>query len=213
MTDLQQAPHREAPTRAAIARVTLQLRAARAEAAQAAEQLAKTDTEAANRELRVRLDAIVAERRTHLEAMLERARTDADLTLASARTAGQRLLDEARATVAERPEVLPAPVAPVTPEPRKVLVMQTGPMPEHTVAVDLDTLARTIATAVADVFDERFPHLMHPQSAVINTSSRAIEVIEAPKKRGVMRELLHTDVMLIALTAVLSIVVLVAWMG
>lgn len=210
MTDLGIAQQRDVPTRAAIARVTLQLRAARAEANRAAEELAKADADAAQRDLRNRLDDIVAERRCHLEAMIERARIDADLTLASARNTAQQLLDEARAALESRPVALPAPVVP---EPRKVLVMQTGPTPDQTVAVDLDTLARTIATAVADVFDERFPHLMHPQQMGVPMGYRGVDVIDVPKKRGVMRELLHTDVMLIALTAVLSIVVLVAWMG
>ena len=101
-------------------------------------------------------------------------------------------------------------------EPQKVLLLQTGPQANNTIAVDLDTLARTIATAVADVFDERFPTLMRPQAVPHTAGYLTVEALSAvvePAKPSFWRNLMHTDVVLIALTAVLSIVVLVAWMG
>jgi hypothetical protein len=217
MTDLKVAPHQEMPPRAAIAMLTLQLRAARTEAARAAEELAKADTVAANEELRGRLDAIVADRRAQLELILDRARNDAELMLASARAEAAAIVDAAHDEVVSADAVLsPAEVVPYSAEPQRVLMLQTGPQPDNTVAVDLDTLARTIATAVADVFDERFPHLMHPQPIAATAGFLSVEALSAvatPRKPSFWRNLLHTDVVLISLTAVLSIVVLVAWMG
>lgn len=94
------------PPRAAIALLTLQVRAAvqEAESAEAAES--GTDNDAAREQLRARLEPLMAERRQALDAALAQARSDASASVAEAHRSASEIIAAASAAIV-------APSAPV----------------------------------------------------------------------------------------------------
>ena len=91
--------------RAAVALLTLQLRASLKEAAAAEAAEAEADHEAARQELRAKLDPLMDERRRALDADLAKARAEADAAVAAARRTASAIVANA-SSIAE----LTAPV-------------------------------------------------------------------------------------------------------
>jgi len=185
--------------RAAIARVTLQLRQTIAAAEGVERQIALARQTACD-ELRTRLDALQEQRRQMLELEVQRREADAAATVAPAHR-----------------QVAPSVDAPAT-----TSLVPVQP-PTGSVMVDVDTLARVCAMVVTEVLEQRYgaaamqPQLPMPMSTAVALPSNVIVVAEpapvAPQRPSFWRNLLSTDVLLIGVAAAIVAVVLVAWLG
>jgi hypothetical protein len=199
--------------RAAIAMLTLQVRAARAETELAERQLAMAE-QAARVELRERLDALQEERRQILLGTLDRARAEATASIEAARTECG-LSDEVDTSI---PEVVGEPQQPIE---RTLLVHRSTSavgQVSTSVTVDLDTLARVCAMVVTEVLEQRYgagaaSATMTVPYAVPVGYLPAASAPQPTKKGGFFRNLLHADILLIMAAAAIVAVVLVAWLG
>ena len=173
------------PPRAAIALLTLQLRAALQEAQSAEAEEADADHDAAREQLRARLEPLMAERRQALDAALAQARSEASASVAQAhRTASEIVAAVSVPIVA----VLPPLVVPVDAEtlvaavdellvpleeiklPQATIIVPAGVYPPPTVpsfsaataaqatvnlVIDAEAFAKVFATVFATLLDER----------------------------------------------------------
>ncbi len=103
------------PPRAAIALLTLQLRAATQEAESAEAEETGADHEAARDQLRARLEPLMAERRQALDAALVQARSEASDSVARAHRAASEIIVAASAPIVAASAPLVVPAAAQTP--------------------------------------------------------------------------------------------------
>ncbi|MDP2292123.1 MAG: hypothetical protein Q8M22_13110 [Actinomycetota bacterium] len=137
--------------RAGIALLTLQLRAAMQEAAEAEADAVAVDLDAARDLLRARLAPMLDERRRALDDTLAATRTEAARAVAAAHRAASVIVAHARPVELPLPEIVDAP--PPLPEPAADPVVEESAF-EVEPAVDADDdvepAAETVVEAVAD---------------------------------------------------------------
>ncbi|MEI8238746.1 MAG: hypothetical protein WCI22_04945 [Actinomycetota bacterium] len=208
------APTSESRHRADVARLTLQLRQALAEAEAAEGQIALAQQTACS-ELRRRLDELQEQRRAVLDA--EVARREAAGTAAIA--AAQRQVDDMLAAGSQ--VTVANPFAPPIAAGLVVLQPSPGaPLQPSAVVIDIDTLARVCAMVVTEVLEQRYGGAVNVASYPVALPSgyiavpATVDVTDAkPSTKGFWRNLMSLDVLLIVAAAAIVAVVLVAWLG
>ena len=227
---------------AAIALLTLQLRAAIHEADTAEAAVDAVDLDRARVDLKMQLDAIRADRTASLDAELVAERETAEGVLASARAEADQILAAARLHAAElakaapvtepEPEVVtPAELIPITvgqahdndevalraSVETALAHVATTPAPGSgpLVTIDSEAFARVFATVLATVLDERFAawRSSAPVGA-LPAQSNAFPIAPAvPTKRSGLRKVFQLDTVLMVLAGAIAIVLLFAWLG
>jgi hypothetical protein len=212
-------PVHQQADRAALAMLTLRLRAAHAEAEAAEQQIAVAE-ETARRELRRRLDALREQRREVLEAEVSRAQLEAAAMIEAAHS-------QARALIGADVEVDVESVDRIDVElmsDRLVVdrgnALQLAPtavdgIQTTAVVVDIDTLARVCAMVVTEVLEQRYGGMPPAQTSAyaLPAGFVAVPAATSAQKKSFWRNLLSGDVVLIGLAAAIVAVVLVAWLG
>jgi hypothetical protein len=196
------------PPRAAIAQLTLELRASLQEAAAAEEADARIDTDAAVAQLRARLEPLIQARRCSLDQSLAQARTESAAAIAQARL-------EAEAMVAEAPshDAQPVEVVRIMPKDNAISVYDEmapieasaverydpGPQGAPTINIVID--AEAFARVIANVLGE---HL-----AAVRVTTPATPVVPQPT----LKHARHLDVFLVGIATLIVLVILAAWIG
>ena len=227
---------------AAIALLTLQLRAAIREADTAEAAVDAIDLDRARVDLKMQLDAIRADRTASLDAELVAERETAEGVLASARAEADQILAAARLHAAElakaapvtepEPEVVtPAELIPITVGQAhdndevalrasvETALAQVATTPAQgsgpLVTIDSEAFARVFATVLATVLDERFAawRSTAPVGA-LPAQNNAFQIAPTvPAKRSGLRKVFQLDTVLMALAGAIAIVLLFAWLG
>ncbi len=169
------------PARAAIALLTLQLRAALETAAAAETDAVSTDHSAAREQLRARLEPLMEERRGVLDAALAQTWADAAAEVAAAERAAAVMVAQATARISEVAppvEKVLAPVVGVDLPP--VLVTESLPEPfvepvvEPTVEPTVELVARPEAVALPVAAEPgQYGHAPLPTTVVIDAEGFA----------------------------------------
>ncbi|MGB8859102.1 MAG: hypothetical protein WCC60_07600 [Ilumatobacteraceae bacterium] len=174
----------EAPTtsasalssRAGIALLTLQLRAAVQEALAAEAEEAAANEQGARAALRARLEPLLAQRRAELDAEIVQTRAESAVAIAAAHRAAQVILSNASApepmtapVAVAPPESTPLPVDDIAPEPTVVPVVEV--VPEPTVVPVVEVVPEPNAVTVVEVV---------PEPTVVTTVLPLVDVPATP---------------------------------
>jgi hypothetical protein len=188
--------------RAAVAMLSLQLRAAEHDAVDAEAVDPTIRFVAARAQLRDRLEHLIQHRRRELAAELEAAEAKAEQTVRAARAEASALVAAAEAEHRERMAILAARPIPPVPVPGTAVEPVAAPA-----AAPLDTaaLSQAVAVAVAVALADRFP----PQANGARPPGAALQ----REKESWLSILTHVDVLLPLMAAVIVLVILVAWVG
>jgi hypothetical protein len=159
--------------RAAVAMLSLQLRAAVQEADTAEADANSVDEAAARQQLRDRLEPLIAERRRALDESLAAARADASAAITSARDEARRMIEQSAAAAEARRAELAASVfqRPVEAEP----VIEHEPVAEPHVDVETSEVVEAQAVVEPEVVE---PEVVVEPEAVVETSVIEPEVLQ-----------------------------------
>lgn len=188
--------------RAAIAQLTLELRASLQEVEAAEAEEARVDKDAAVAQLRARLKPLIDARRTSLDQTLSQAGVEAAAAIAAAR------LEAASIVAVEPAEVVRTMVndnvisvydAMAPSEISAVELYQPVPQGAPTINIVID--AEAFARVIANVLGE---HLSAGRVAI-----PATPVVPQPS----LKHARHLDVVLVGIATVIVLVILAAWIG
>jgi hypothetical protein len=210
-------PVHQSADKAAFAMLELRVRAVRAEAEAAEQQMAVAE-ETARRELRRRLDALQEQRREVLEAEVSRAQLEAAAMIEAAHGQARALIGaEVDLESVDRVDVELMSDRMVVGRRNALQLAPTTVDGNQTAAVvvDIDTLATVCAMVVAEVLEQRYGGMLQTPTAAYALPAGFVAVPAAADthKKSFWRNLLSGDVVLIGLAAAIVAVVLVAWLG
>jgi hypothetical protein len=203
--------------RAAVALLTLQLRAASQEAVAAEHAVVDVDTAAVVSELRSRIGPLAEDRRRALDDELARTRAEVVASVAAARTEAMAIVAEATdgAAAADAVHRVTVDATTMWEPPTSDLVSGLSATPfvpnpdcAHpiTVVLDADLFARAFAIALAPLLEDRLrPSVQQPTQVV-----RVVQPAFGAKK-SFWRNAWHVDVVLSGIAMVIVLAVLVAW--
>lgn len=206
--------------RAAIALLTLQLRAAMRDAEAAESEEVGAQHDAARVQLRERLDPFIEQRRralaealaqAHLEATsaVEAAQRDAAAAMAQAQQDAQ----PARVLTEHSHGISAAPVSEVPPPP------PSSAQASVNLVIDAEAFAKVFATVFATLLDERLNSSVErvPYIPPALSSEQLVDLAAVraplPAKPSFWTAARHPDVLLMAAATVIVLVVLAAWLG
>ena len=226
---------------AAMALLTLQLRAASNEAEAAEAEEASLDLASEQAAMRARLDSIVETRRAALERELAIEQAAAEDLVRRGHAVAEQIRSDARARLQVRPS------APSTPAPQVVEVhapaaeedgtapseagVPVPPMVEASpgialdvapsrgndaqvvAAIDPEAFARVFAAVLATVLDERFAEWRAAGPSPLLLSQRSSSEARAMPSASIWRGLMHLDILLMMVAAAILMVLLFAWLG
>jgi hypothetical protein len=224
--------------RAAVAMLSLQLRAAVQEADSAEADANSVDEAEAREQLRARLEPLIAERRRALDESLTAARADATEAITEARAAARRMIERAAAVAEIRraelaasvfqwhvePEVVePEVVEPEVVEPEvvqpevvqpEVVVHQQGAPLHVTVSIDADAFAAAFAAVFVNLLEERMggAQAAFAPRLALGQVMMMPEAAQVPARRSFWSNARHLDVALVGLATTIVLVVLAAWL-
>jgi hypothetical protein len=197
--------------RAAIAQLTLQLRAAMHEVAAAEVDHDSIDQEAAVSQLRARLAPLMDARRRTLDEALATAEVEAATAVAAARLEAESIVAglasvepvEVVTTLAEENGVEVSSISAydeMSPDEPTAVELYQSPAPGAptiNIVIDAEAFARVIASVLGE-------HLTAPRATAPDTHV-------APKPS--MKHARHLDVFLVGLATLIVLVILAAWIG
>lgn len=202
--------------RAAIAMLTLRLRAANQEVTDAEREEAAADEHVACDQLRARLEPLLAEHRRELDAALEQARTDAADTIAAAHVTAAMIRSQspiAELAVPDQHFTTDQPVPPadvqLLSEPSSAAQLPATTVP-ISIVIDADAFARVFASVFSTILDERMP--TGPGTYSGPMYAPMIMPAAAPVKQSFWSHAKHVDVLLLSAAMIIVLVVLAAWL-
>jgi multidrug efflux pump subunit AcrA (membrane-fusion protein) len=195
--------------RAAIAQLTLELRASLQEVAASDADEARVDRDAAVAQLRARLAPLIAARRASLDQALARVRAESAAAVAEARLEAAAMV----ATASSRLEAKSVEVVKTTIEDHVVSVydeLAPGEVstvelyrpapwgaPTVNIVIDAEAFARVIATVLGE----------HLAAGSVGTAA------VAPPPQPSLKHARHLDVLLVGIATLIVLVILAAWIG
>jgi hypothetical protein len=146
---------RSLPPRAAVALLTLQLRAAQQEARDAEAEAERADPTHVREQIRTRLATMIDERQAILDERLDRARRDAAAAIAAAHARSAAVAARAEPVARLRPAVLDDP--PTVPDQPSSPAPTVASSVDDTVPAPAPTVAPTLDDALAPTVDDAVP--------------------------------------------------------
>ena len=194
--------------RAAIAQLTLELRASLQEVAAAEEEEARLDTAAAVSQLQARLEPLIEARRTSLDQALEQARAEAAAAVAQAHLEAAAIVAEASSGDAHPVEVVRTmakdnvisvydEMAPIEASAVERYEPAQQGAPTINIVIDAEAFARVIANVLGE-------HL-----SAVRVTTPATPVAPQPT----LKHARHLDVFLVGIATLIVLVILAAWIG